>query len=114
MNAFREAYGQNYQGIPVQNGETTNLAEKEPEKAKQLAEAWTKWNQDNVEPKWFPGQAGARKAKAKAKAKAETKIVTQAEMPASLTDNTFNGNGGDDETASVLWGASLTVGFRRF
>ena len=43
-------------------GEKTNLAEKEPEKLKELAAAWNEWNQDNIAPKWGQG-AGARGAK---------------------------------------------------
>jgi arylsulfatase A-like enzyme len=35
-------------------GEQTNLAEKEPEKGKRLAEAWNKWNAELQEPKWGP------------------------------------------------------------
>ncbi|MBM3877763.1 MAG: sulfatase [Verrucomicrobia bacterium] len=48
-------------------GETTNLAEKEPEKFKQLAAAWTEWNKGNIKPTWFPGAGGGAKKKAKAK-----------------------------------------------
>ncbi len=45
-------------------GESTNLANREPVKFKQLADAWNKWNQSNVDPSWYPGQrAGKRKAK---------------------------------------------------
>lgn len=54
-------------------GETTNLAEKEPEKLKELTAAWTAWNKDNIDPIWYPGQAGARQAKEKAKAKKKQK-----------------------------------------
>ncbi len=48
-------------------GETTNLADNEPEKFKQLAAAWTEWNKGNIEPTWFPGAGGGAKKKAKAK-----------------------------------------------
>ncbi|MBI4664573.1 MAG: sulfatase-like hydrolase/transferase [Verrucomicrobia bacterium] len=41
-------------------GETTNLAGQEPEKFKQLADAWEKWNAANTEPLWFPGQRARR------------------------------------------------------
>ena len=43
-------------------GEKTNLAEKEPEKLKELTAAWNEWNKDNIAPKWGQG-AGARGAK---------------------------------------------------
>lgn len=49
-------------------GETTNLADKEPEKFKQLAAAWMEWNKGNVEPLWFPGGGDRTKKKGKAKA----------------------------------------------
>ena len=43
-------------------GEKTNLADKEPEKVKELAAAWNAWNAELVEPSWRPGprQPGAR------------------------------------------------------
>jgi arylsulfatase A-like enzyme len=44
-------------------GEKENLASKEPEKFKQLAAAWEKWNAGNVEPAWT-GPARAKKGKA--------------------------------------------------
>ncbi|MEO7319006.1 MAG: sulfatase-like hydrolase/transferase [Chthoniobacteraceae bacterium] len=42
-------------------GEKTNLAEKEPEKLKELAAAWNEWNKENIAPKWTQG-ARAKKA----------------------------------------------------
>lgn len=36
-------------------GEGTNLAAQEPEKVKELAAEWDKWNAELVEPKWRPG-----------------------------------------------------------
>jgi arylsulfatase A-like enzyme len=39
-------------------GETNNLAASEPEKVKELAAAWEKWNSELVAPKWIPGNAG--------------------------------------------------------
>lgn len=39
-------------------GEQTNLADKEPEKVKELAAAWEAWNSQNVEAKWLPGNRG--------------------------------------------------------
>jgi len=44
-------------------GETTNLAEKEPEKVKELAAAWQKWNSELVDPKWRPNNAAGKKKK---------------------------------------------------
>ena len=35
-------------------GEKNNLAEREPEKVKELEAAWKKWNAQLVEPRWFP------------------------------------------------------------
>ena len=40
-------------------GETTNLAEKEPARARQLADAWANWNKGNVDPLWLPTDVGA-------------------------------------------------------
>jgi len=54
-------------------GETTNLAEREPAKFQQLAAAWDHWNQDNVDAKWFPERAQAKKAGQKKKKTANTK-----------------------------------------
>jgi len=42
-------------------GEQNNLAAKEPEKVKQLAAAWEKWNATLQEPRWTPGRAGRRR-----------------------------------------------------
>jgi len=39
-------------------GETKNLAAAHPEKAKELAEAWQKWNKETVRPLWAPGGGG--------------------------------------------------------
>lgn len=39
-------------------GEKTNLASANPEKVRELAAAWTKWNGELVEPKWVPQRAG--------------------------------------------------------
>jgi arylsulfatase A-like enzyme len=36
-------------------GEQTNLADKEPEKVKELAAAWDAWNAGNIPAKWTPG-----------------------------------------------------------
>ncbi|MEN6495144.1 MAG: sulfatase [Thermoguttaceae bacterium] len=45
-------------------GEQTNLAEQEPQKVKELATAWEKWNTELVEPAWHPNRGGAKKAAA--------------------------------------------------
>lgn len=42
-------------------GEQTNLADKEPEKFKQLAAAWDKWNAELIEAKWVPERAARRR-----------------------------------------------------
>ncbi|RBP41420.1 arylsulfatase A-like enzyme [Roseimicrobium gellanilyticum] len=41
-------------------GETNNLAASEPEKLKELAAAWERWNSELVAPKWIPGNAGKK------------------------------------------------------
>lgn len=51
-------------------GEKNDLAAQEPEKVKELAAEWSKWNSDLVAPKWTPG--GPRRA-ARLTAKAEEK-----------------------------------------
>ncbi len=53
-------------------GEKTNLAEKEPEKVKELAAAWDEWNKDNIAPKWGPGTGPVAPRRAKAAAAAVT------------------------------------------
>lgn len=40
-------------------GEQNNLADKNPEKLKELAADWNKWNRFNVQPKWVPGNRRA-------------------------------------------------------
>jgi arylsulfatase A-like enzyme len=39
-------------------GEQTNLADREPEKVKQLTAVWTKWNSELEEPRWMPNRGG--------------------------------------------------------
>ena len=39
-------------------GETKNLAAAHPEKVKELADAWSRWNAGLVRPLWFPGRGG--------------------------------------------------------
>jgi len=50
-------------------GESTNLATKHPEKVRELAAAWTKWNAELIEPKWVPTRAGKAGKGVKKKAK---------------------------------------------
>jgi arylsulfatase A-like enzyme len=51
-------------------GEKNNLAEKEPEKLKELAAAWNAWNSEMVPARWFPNRQlpGAAKKAARKKA----------------------------------------------
>ena len=50
-------------------GEKNNLAAKNPEKLKELAAMWDKWNADNMDAAWGPGaRAGAGTGKGKGKA----------------------------------------------
>src|SRR4029453_18635967 len=43
-------------------GEQTNLADKEPEKVKELAAAWNAWNRDNIPAKWTQGRKRAQQS----------------------------------------------------
>jgi arylsulfatase A-like enzyme len=43
-------------------GEQTNLADREPEKVKELAASWDAWNAGNIAPKWTPNRGSARRA----------------------------------------------------
>jgi len=52
-------------------GEQNNLAEKEPEKVKELAAAWNAWNAEQAPAKWFPERPRAAGEKKKAKRKAD-------------------------------------------
>ena len=54
-------------------GEKENLADKEPEKLKELAAVWEKWNRELVDPAWGrgPGTAGKKAGKGKRKAQQE-------------------------------------------
>lgn len=38
-------------------GEATNLAAQEPERVRQLTEAWNQWNADNVDARWSPDRS---------------------------------------------------------
>jgi arylsulfatase A-like enzyme len=51
-------------------GEQTNLADKEPEKVKELAAAWDEWNKGNIPPKWGAGAGRPGRAAANAVAAA--------------------------------------------
>jgi arylsulfatase A-like enzyme len=42
-------------------GEKNNLAQREPEKVKELEAAWKKWNARLEEPRWFPRNPNARR-----------------------------------------------------
>jgi arylsulfatase A-like enzyme len=46
-------------------GEKTNLAAQQPGKVKELSAAWNKWNEGNIDAKWFPDRAGTKKGKKK-------------------------------------------------
>jgi arylsulfatase A-like enzyme len=51
-------------------GEKEDLARKEPEKLKELANVWEQWNRDLVDPLWGPGPAAAGKKAGKGKKRA--------------------------------------------
>jgi arylsulfatase A-like enzyme len=42
-------------------GEQNNLAAKEPDRVKELAAAWERWNAELQEPRWVPGRAAGRR-----------------------------------------------------
>jgi arylsulfatase A-like enzyme len=54
-------------------GEQNNLAGKEPEKVKELAAVWEKWNSELVDPSWLPrrGAAAGKAGKGKRRAQQE-------------------------------------------
>ncbi|MES2572559.1 MAG: LamG domain-containing protein, partial [Verrucomicrobiota bacterium] len=59
-------------------GEEKNLADAEPARVKELADAWALWDRENIAPKWLPGRRQGRKASAvpaAAPASASTKKV---------------------------------------
>jgi arylsulfatase A-like enzyme len=49
-------------------GEKNNLAAAEPEKLKELAAAWSQWNSELIEPKWYHPLPAGRKAQKKQQA----------------------------------------------
>lgn len=50
-------------------GETTDRSAAEPTKRQELETAWQAWNKELVEPRWKPGRAAGKGARAKAKNK---------------------------------------------
>ena len=46
--------GAHLYNVAADIGEQNNLAEKEPDRVKRLADAWNKWNVGNEEPRWPP------------------------------------------------------------
>jgi hypothetical protein len=48
-------------------GEKANLAAQQPEKVRELAAAWTKWDSELQDPKWIPQRAAKKAGKKKAK-----------------------------------------------
>ncbi|MBI5773146.1 MAG: sulfatase [Verrucomicrobia bacterium] len=68
-NAKASMDGAELYNLKADIGEKNNLAAKEPEKVKQLAAAWDKWNADNVEAKWFPDRGAKKQGKKKNKSK---------------------------------------------
>lgn len=50
-------------------GETTDLAAREPAKVKELTDAWMAWNQQNVDPVWYPGDTSRGSGQQKARKK---------------------------------------------
>ena len=46
--------GANLYNLAEDIGETRDLAQQEPAKVRQLADAWNKWNAELAEPKWLP------------------------------------------------------------
>jgi arylsulfatase A-like enzyme len=44
-------------------GEKTNLADQEPAKVKELAADWDRWNSENVDAKWIPGNRDRNRTK---------------------------------------------------
>lgn len=54
-------------------GEQHDLADKEPAKFKQLAAAWEQWNAGNIEAKWLPQRAAAKKANKAGSAKSKVR-----------------------------------------
>ena len=51
-------------------GEKKNLATEQPEKLRELAAVWEKWNAELIDPQWFPDRTNFRPGKAKKNKKA--------------------------------------------
>jgi arylsulfatase A-like enzyme len=51
------AEGAHLYNLAADVGEQNNLADREPAKVKQLAQAWERWNAELVGPQWVPGDA---------------------------------------------------------
>jgi arylsulfatase A-like enzyme len=62
-DVVKDLAGAHLYNLAMDIGETTNLAQKEPDKVKELAAAWHKWDESNVAPLWFPADRPARRAK---------------------------------------------------
>lgn len=56
-----DTQGAELYNVTADIGEKTNLAEKNPEKLKELAALWDKWNAGNIDPAWGPGARAGRK-----------------------------------------------------
>jgi arylsulfatase A-like enzyme len=54
------ATGAHLYNLATDIGEQNNLAAKEPERVRQLAAAWEKWNAELQEPRWRPERAQRR------------------------------------------------------
>ena len=62
-NGIQDLAGAQLYNLADDIGESDNLAEKEPEKRKEIAAAWTEWDKDNAEPLWIPAARNAKKKK---------------------------------------------------
>lgn len=62
-NGIQDLAGAQLYNLADDIGESDNLAEKEPEKLKEIAAAWTEWDKDNAEPLWIPAARNAKKKK---------------------------------------------------
>jgi hypothetical protein len=65
-------------------GETNNLIDKEPEKAKMLRAAWDKWNESNVPAAW--GMDGTKSKKTKGR-KQQQRAASQRAANSSAAEN---------------------------
>lgn len=62
-NAKPNTDGAELYNLATDIGEKINLAEKQPDKLKELAAAWNAWNVELAEPAWRPGTAARRGAR---------------------------------------------------